>query len=95
MEAILEDKRIDVVVPILLMTKDSGIKGVEFFESLRDREVEKPIYASFTGDKEIFEQTKTILETRHQIPVFASFEEALETLAIAYRCHKAMNRSID
>jgi len=91
MEAVLDDENVDVVVVILLMTRETGPKSLDFIPEVSQRYRAKPVLATITGDKELYEKAKAFLESR-SVPVFPPLEDAFEALAIMYRCRQAMKR---
>jgi len=90
-ETLLQDEGVDAVFPILLASPRIPPEAYSYLPDLSARYPHKPIYAAFTGDKNVFEQIRSFLETR-SIPVFTALEEALETLQITCRCREAMMR---
>jgi acyl-CoA synthetase (NDP forming) len=91
MEAVLQDPNIDAVVPILMLTKLIGVPPLDFLVELARKYPEKPIYVTFSGDKDCMEEAKAYLEPRG-VPVFFFIEEPFEVLSILWRCRKAMER---
>ena len=90
-ETLLQDEGVDAVVPILLASPDVPAEKYNFLPELSSRYPEKPIYASFTGDKQRYEQARAFLE-QHSIPVFVPLEDVFETLEVLCRCREALNR---
>lgn len=91
MEAVLKDPNIDAVVPILMLTELIGVPPLDFLVELSKKYPQKPIYVTFSGDKECMEKAKAYLEPRG-VPTFFSIEEPFEVLSILWRCRKAMER---
>jgi acyl-CoA synthetase (NDP forming) len=91
MEAVLKDPNIDAVVPILMLTKETGIPSYHFILELAKKYPEKPILVSFSADKQYMEECKEFLEPRG-VPTFPEIEQPFEVLSILYRCTKSMNR---
>jgi len=91
MEALLSDPNIDAVVPVLMLTEDTGVPPLDFLVDLAKRHPEKPIYATFSGDKRYMDEGKAFLEPQG-IPTFPMIEEPFHTLSILVRCQKAMVR---
>lgn len=91
MRAVLQDPRIDAVVPILLLTDDTGVPPLDFIVKLAGEFPEKPIYVTFSGEKKHMEAAKAFLEPRG-VPTFPFIEEPFEVLSILARCRKAMER---
>jgi acyl-CoA synthetase (NDP forming) len=92
MEAVLKDPNVDAVVPILLLTTDTGVPPLDFIVELAREYPEKPIYVTFSGDKEHMEAAKAFLEPR-RVPTFPLIEEPFEILSILAQCRRAMERS--
>jgi acetyltransferase len=91
MEIVLNDPNVDAVVPILMLTADFGLPPLDFIVDLARRHPEKPIYATFSGDKDLMEQARSELEPRG-VPTFSLIEEPFEVLSILARCRQAMAR---
>lgn len=92
MEAILRDPHIDAVVPILLLTDDTGVPALDFIVELARRHREKPILVTFTGEKKHMEAGKAFLEVRG-VPTFPMIEDPFEVLSLMARCRRAMERA--
>jgi acyl-CoA synthetase (NDP forming) len=92
MEAVLRDPNIDAVVPILLLSRITGIPSYDFIIDLAKKYPDKPILVSSSGDKECMDECKAYLEPRG-IPTFPEIEQPFEVLSILYRCTQAMNRT--
>jgi len=92
MEAVLKDPNIDAVVPILMLSKTTGIPSYDFIVELAKKYPEKPILVSFSGDKKYMDECKDYIEPKG-IPTFPEIEQPFEVLSILYRCLKAMNRT--
>jgi acyl-CoA synthetase (NDP forming) len=91
MEAVLKDSNIDAVVPILMLTRETGVPSFDFVIDLKKRFPEKPILVTFSAEKQYMEECKAFLEPRG-VPTFPEIEQPLEVLSILYRCTRAMNR---
>jgi len=91
MEAVLKDPNIDAVVPILMLTKESGIPSYDFIVELAQKYPGKPIFVTFSGDKQYIEECKEYLETKG-LPTFPEIEQPFEVLSILARCRRVMNR---
>lgn len=91
MEAVLKDSNIDAVVPILMLTRETGVPSFDFIIELSKNFPEKPILATFSAEKQYMEECKGFLEPRG-VPTFPEIEQPLEVLSILYRCTRAMNR---
>lgn len=90
-EAVLKDPNIDAVVPIMLITDDTGVPSLDFIVELAHKYPEKPIYVTFSAEKKHMEAAKAFLEPRG-VPTFPLIEEPFEVLSILARCRKAMER---
>lgn len=93
MEAVLRDPNIDAVIPVLMLTKDTGIPPYDFIVELANKYQEKPILTTFSSDKQYMEECKEFLESRG-VPTFPEIEQPFEILSILCRCCKAMNRPL-
>jgi len=91
MEAVLKDTNIDAVVPILMLTDDTGVPPLDFIVELAKKYSEKPIYVSFSGERKHMEAAKAFLEPRG-VPTFPLIEEPFEVLSILARSRQAMER---
>jgi len=91
MEAVLKDPNIDAVVPILMLTDETGVPPLHFIVDLASRYHEKPIYVTSSGEKKHMEAAKAFLEPRG-VPTFPLIEEPFEILHILAQCRKAMER---
>jgi acyl-CoA synthetase (NDP forming) len=91
MEAALKDSNIDAVIPILLLTDDTGVPPLDFIVDLAFKYPQKPIYVTFSGEKNHMEAAKAFLEPKG-VPTFQLIEEPFEVLSILNRCREAMNR---
>ncbi|MBN1612918.1 MAG: CoA-binding protein [Deltaproteobacteria bacterium] len=90
-EAVLKDPNIHAVVPVLMLTKKTGIPPYDFIVDLQRKYPEKLILVTFSADKAYMEECKAYLEPRG-VPTFPSIEEPFEVLSILYRCYQAMHR---
>lgn len=90
-EAVLKDPNIDAVVPIMLITDDTGVPSLDFIVELARKYPEKPIYVTFSAEKKHMEAAKVFLEPRG-VPTFPLIEEPFEVLSILARCRRAMER---
>lgn len=91
MNAALKDSNIDAVVPVLLLTDDTGVPPLNFIVELAAKYPEKPIYVTFSGEKKHMEAGKAFLEPRG-VPTFPLIEDPFEILSILARCRQAMER---
>jgi acyl-CoA synthetase (NDP forming) len=85
MEAVLKDPNIDAIVPILMLTKETGIPSYDFIIELAQKYPEKPILVSFSGDKQYIDECKEYLEPRG-VATFPEIEQPFELLSILVRC---------
>lgn len=93
MEAVLRDPNIDAVVPILMLTDETGVPPMDFIVDLARRYPEKPIYVTFSAEKKHIEAVKDFLEPRG-VPTFPLIEQPFEVLSILTRCREAMGRGM-
>jgi acyl-CoA synthetase (NDP forming) len=91
MEAVLKDPHIDAVVPILMITDETGVPDLQFIVDLARRYPEKPIFVTFSAEKKHMEAAKAFLEPRG-VPTFPMIEEPFEVLSILAQCRKYMDR---
>jgi acyl-CoA synthetase (NDP forming) len=91
MKAVLKDPNIDAVVPILMLTEDTGVPPLDFIVELARKYPEKPIYVTFSGDKKYMDQAKAFLESKG-VPTYPMIEEPLETLSVLAQCRKSLER---
>jgi acyl-CoA synthetase (NDP forming) len=91
MEAVLKDPNIDAVVPLLMLTTDTGVPSVDFIIELAKKYPEKPILVTYSGEKRIMDDCKQIIEPRG-VPTFPEIEQPFRILSILARCRMAMNR---
>ncbi len=93
MEVLLKDPNIDAVVPILLLTRDTGIPPYDFIVELTEKYKEKPILVTFSGEAECMRECKAYLEPLG-IPTFAEIEQPFHVLSVLNRCRRAMERTV-
>jgi acyl-CoA synthetase (NDP forming) len=91
MEAVLKDPHIDAVVPILMITDETGVPDLQFVVDLARRYPEKPIYVTFSAEKKHMEAAKAFLEPRG-VPTFPMIEEPFEVLSVLTQCRRYMDR---
>ena len=91
MKAALEDPNIDAVVPILMLTDETGVPSLDFIVDLAARFTDKPIFVTFSGEKKHMEAAKTFLEPKG-VPTFPLIEDPFEILSILFQCRRAMER---
>jgi acetate---CoA ligase (ADP-forming) subunit alpha len=89
MRALLEDPGIDAVVPIFLLSGDTGIPPYDFVLDLAAEFPDKPIMVSFSGEKRYVDECREFLEPRG-IPTFLEIEEPFEALDILVRCARSV-----
>jgi acetyltransferase len=92
MEAVLKDGNIDAVVPILMLTDETGVPPLDFIVALTQKYPEKPIYVTFSSEMRHMNAAKDFLE-RRGVPTFQFIEEPFEVLSLLARCRRAMERS--
>jgi len=90
MEAVLKDPNIDAIVPILMLTKETGIPSYDFIVELAQKYPEKPILVSFSGDKKYVDECKEYLEPRG-VPTFPEIEQPFEVLSMLVRCQSVID----
>jgi len=91
MEAVLKDPNIDAVVPILMITDETGVPDLSFMVELAKKYPDKPIYATFSSEKKHMDAAKAFLEPMG-IPTYPLIEEPFEVLSILRRCRVLMER---
>ena len=91
MEAVLKDPNIDAVVPILMLTDETGVPPLHFIVELAKQYPAKPIYVTFSAEKKHMESAKEYLEPRG-VPTFPLIEEPFEVLSILNECRRALDR---
>jgi acyl-CoA synthetase (NDP forming) len=91
LETLLKDEGVDAIAAVLLASPKIPPEAYAYLPELSARYPGKPIYTTFTGDRNAYEQVRSYLEQR-SIPVFLPLEETLETLHITCRCREAMRR---
>jgi acyl-CoA synthetase (NDP forming) len=90
-DAVLKDPNIDAVIPILLLTDETGVPPLDFLVDLSKKYRDKPILVTFSGEKKHREAAKAFLEPRG-IPTFPLIEEPFRVLSILAECRAAMDR---
>jgi len=90
MEAVLKDPNIDAIVPVLMLTKETGIPSYDFIVELAQKYPEKPIFVSFSGDKQYVDKCKEYLEPRG-VPTFPEIEQPFEVLSMLVRCQRVID----
>jgi acyl-CoA synthetase (NDP forming) len=91
MEAVLKDPNIDAVVPVLMLTEDTGVPPFDFIVETAGKYPEKPVLVTFSGDKHYEDECKAFIEPLG-VPSFPEIEQPFEVLSILSRCAAAMNR---
>ncbi len=91
MEAVIRDSNVDAVVLVLLLTKETGIPSMDFIVELVRKYPDKPVFITFSGEKQCIEECKELIEPLG-IPTFPEIEQPFEVLSILSRCAKAMRR---
>jgi len=94
MDAVLKDPNIDAVVPILMITDETGVPDLGFIVELAKRYPEKPVFVTFSSQKKHMDSAKEYLETRG-VPTYPLIEEPFEVLSILCRCRSLMERRKD
>jgi len=92
MEAVLKDPNIDAVVPIMMITDETGVPDLDFIVNLARKYPDKPIYVTFSAQKKHMDAAKAYLEPRG-VPTFPLIEEPFEVLSILCRCYQLMKRN--
>jgi acyl-CoA synthetase (NDP forming) len=90
MKIVLQDPNIDAVVPILMLTEDTGIPAFDFIGELARQVPDKPILVTFSGEKRYMEECKAFLEPLG-VPTFPQIEEPFRVLSVLSNCRKAMH----
>lgn len=93
-DAVLADPNVDAVIPVLMLTRETGIPpSYDFVVNLARRYPDKPVLVSFTGDKECMDECRGFLEPRG-IPTFMQVEEPFHALSILSRCAEVARRCL-
>jgi len=90
-EALMQDKNIDAVVPILMLAENVGIPPLDFLVKLANKYPEKSLYVAFSAERRHMEAAKVFLESKG-VPTFFMIEEPFEVLSILNRCRQNMQR---
>ena len=91
MQAVLSDPNIDAVIPVLLLTKDTGIPSYDFIVELANRYPDKPLLVTFSGEEYYMRECKAYLEPKG-VPTFTEIEAPFRVLSILLRCERMMDR---
>jgi acetyltransferase len=89
-DVVLNDPNIDAVVPILMLTDETGVPPLDFVVDLARAHPEKPIYITFSGQKKHMDAAKVFLEPKG-VPTFPLIEQPFEVLSILAKCRRRMN----
>jgi len=92
-EALMNDRNIDAVVPILMLTDDVGVPPLDFLSELAKKYPQKPLYVTFSGEKKHMESAKAFLEPKG-VPTYPLIEEPFEVLSILNKCRMNMARPL-
>jgi len=93
MEIVLKDPSVNAVVPVLMLTRETGVPDPAFIVDLAKKYPEKPILVAFSGAKECMDEYKAALEPKG-VPTFMEIEQPFEVLSIMVRCYRAMTRPL-
>ena len=93
-DAIMADEGVDAAVVILMLTDETGMPPLDFLVDLAETYPQKPLYVTFTGQKERMTEVKEYLEPRG-VPTFPLIEDPFEVLDILCRCGRALERRVD
>jgi acyl-CoA synthetase (NDP forming) len=91
MEIVLGDPAVNAVVPVMMLTRETGSPDPAFILDLAKKYPEKPILVTFSGARECMDEYKAALEPKG-VPTFPEIEQPFRVLSILVRCRKAMNR---
>jgi len=91
MEAVLKDPHVDAVIPILMITDETGVPDLQFIVDLARRYPAKPVFVTFSSEKKHMEAAKAFLEPQG-VPTFPMIEEPFEVLSILAQCRRYMDR---
>lgn len=90
-ETLLRDPNIDAVVPIIMLTDETGVPPLNFFVDLARKFPQKPLYVTFSGQRKHMDAAKASLEPRG-VPTYPLIEEPFDVLSILAQCREAMER---
>ena len=91
LKVVLSDKNIDAAVVVLLLTEETGVPSFDFIIKEFEKNNNKPVFITFTGDRKLIDYCKDYLEIRG-IPTFLEIEKPLEVLSVMMFCKKSMLR---
>jgi len=83
-----ERPSVHAVVPVMMLTTDTGVPDPGFIVDLAKKYPQKPILVTFSGDKACMDQYKEAIEPRG-IPTFPNDRGAFRGLSILARCRQA------
>lgn len=93
MKIVLRDPAVNAVVPVMMLTRETGMPDPSFIVELARQYPDKPILVTFSGAKDCMDEYKAALEPLG-IPTFPETEQPFEVLSIMVRCHQAMTRPV-
>ncbi|MEW6673912.1 MAG: acetate--CoA ligase family protein [Thermodesulfobacteriota bacterium] len=91
METVLKDPSIHAVVPVMMLTRESGVPDPAFIVELVKKYPKKPILVAFSGDNACIKEYKAFLEPKG-IPTFPEIEQPFIALSILLKCRQSMIR---
>ena len=91
-DTLLADRNIDAVVVVLMLTGSGDDTEYAFLVDLARRYPHKPLFVTFTGDRERMEAARDFLEPRG-VPTFPLIEQPFEVLDILCACRRSMERA--
>lgn len=91
MEAVLEDRNIDALVVIMMLTTETGVPSFKFISDLAKKYPLKPIYVTFMGQHEHNIAAKAYLEPKG-VPCYMEVEQPFEVLSLLAKCRSHMRR---
>jgi len=93
-DTLLADENIDAAVVVLMLTEQTGVPPLDFLVELKAGYPDKPLYVTFTGDRQLMDTARDYLEPRG-VPTFPLIEDPFEVLDILYACRRAQEREVD
>lgn len=91
LEAVLEDRNIDAVVVIMMLTTETGVPSFDFIAKLAKKYPLKPILVTFMGEHQHNVAAKAYLEPKG-VPCYMEVEEPFEVLSLLAQCRRHMRR---
>ena len=91
LDAVLEDRNIDAVVVIMMLTTETGVPKLDFLVDAARAHPAKPVYVTFMGEHRHNVEAKAWLEPRG-VPCYMLVEEPFEVLSVLARCRARMGR---